>query len=40
MYGGRNDEDGSFSAVECYDTGICLYTHMHVCMFLLIHRVC
>ena len=21
MYGGRNDEDGSFSDVDCYDTG-------------------
>ncbi len=21
MYGGRNDEDGSFSSVECYDLG-------------------
>ena len=21
MYGGRNDEDGSFSSMECYDIG-------------------
>ena len=21
MYGGRNDEDGSFSKVDCYDIG-------------------
>jgi hypothetical protein len=29
MYGGRNDEDGSFSDVDCYDTALNVWVKLH-----------
>ena len=37
MYGGRNDEDGSFSKVDCYDISKSKQHEVRTCTHLLYH---